>query len=70
MFFFSGSGCSTAFIRVYAALGLATNLSTIESRTLQKALAEHLKSKIPLNESFKEAIAKQTLPEDHFLLTN
>lgn len=65
-----GSGCSTAFIRVYAALGLATNLSTIESRTLQKALAEHLKSKIPLNESFKEAIAKQTLPEDHFLLTN
>ncbi|CAH2108165.1 unnamed protein product [Euphydryas editha] len=65
-----GSGCSTAFIRVFAALGLATNLSTLEPRTLQLALAEHVKTKRPLNECFKDTFSKQILSEDHFLIAN
>ncbi|XP_047530657.1 acyl-CoA Delta-9 desaturase isoform X1 [Vanessa atalanta] len=63
-----GSGCTTAFIRVFAALGYATNLSTMKSNTLQKALAEFAKTKRPIKECFKDAISKQSLAEDHFLL--
>ncbi|CAH0714309.1 unnamed protein product, partial [Brenthis ino] len=62
-----GSGCSTAFIRVFAALGLATNLCTLESSTLQKALAENVKTKRSLKLCIDDAVSKQMLPEDHFL---
>ncbi|XP_072938600.1 acyl-CoA Delta-9 desaturase isoform X2 [Epargyreus clarus] len=62
-----GSGCSTAFIRVWAALGLATNLKTIDTSTIQRALADAAVSKRPLNKCIEEAIKKQTLPEEHYL---
>lgn len=64
------SGCSTAFIRVWAALGLATDLQTIETPTVQKALSEATKSKRPLITCLDEAAAKQRLPEDHYLKRN
>ncbi|CAH2245035.1 jg17432 [Pararge aegeria aegeria] len=62
-----GSGCSTAFIRVFAALGEATNLCTLETKTLQKALAVAAKTKKPVASCIAEAIDGQTLEDDHFL---
>ncbi|XP_041984720.1 acyl-CoA Delta-9 desaturase [Aricia agestis] len=62
-----GSGCSTAFIRVYAALGLATKLNTLQTRTLQLALAEKVKTNKPLLQCITEGVNRQNLPEDHYL---
>ncbi|CAG4985922.1 unnamed protein product [Colias eurytheme] len=62
-----GTGCSTAFIRIYAAMGLATNLITLEPHTLQVAMAESVRTKKSIPECIEEAIKAQTLAEDHFL---
>ncbi|KPI92673.1 Acyl-CoA desaturase 1 [Papilio xuthus] len=61
------SGCSTAFIRVWAALGLVKDLRTIESTTVHKALAEATKTKKPLKLCLQEATKLQRLPEYHYL---
>ncbi|CAH2076295.1 unnamed protein product, partial [Iphiclides podalirius] len=61
------SGCSTAFIRVWAALGLAKDLRTLESTTVHAAMAEAAKTKRPLSTCLKEATKLQRLPEDHYL---
>lgn len=65
--FVSDCGCSSAFIRVWAALGLATNLHTVEQSTIQKALADAATSKRPLKTCISETAEKQVLAEDHFL---
>ncbi|XP_034827238.1 acyl-CoA Delta-9 desaturase [Maniola hyperantus] len=62
-----GSGCSTAFIRVFAALGEATNLCTLETNTLHKALAVAARTKKPLAACIESAICQQALEKDHFL---
>ncbi|OWR43606.1 stearoyl-coa desaturase [Danaus plexippus plexippus] len=62
-----GSGCSTAFIRMFAVMGLAKDLRTLESATLQKALAEYARTKQPLDVCFKNALNNQVLPEEHYL---
>ncbi|CAK1601118.1 unnamed protein product [Parnassius mnemosyne] len=61
------SGCSTAFIRVWAALGLAKDLQTTESSTIHEAMANAVKTKKPLRTCLDEAIKVQRLPEDHYL---
>ena len=61
------SGCSTAFIRVWAALGLATDLRTVESKTIQKALASVAKTGRPLQTCIDEALKDQSLPDQHYL---
>ncbi|XP_014362557.2 acyl-CoA Delta-9 desaturase [Papilio machaon] len=61
------SGCSTAFIRVWAALRLAKDLRTIDSTTVHAALAEAIKTKKPLKLCLQEATKVQHLPEDHYL---
>ncbi|KAM3964162.1 acyl-CoA Delta(11) desaturase-like [Aphomia sociella] len=61
------SGCSTAFIRVWAALGLATDLKTVETPSVQIALANAAKSKQPVKTCLEQAVTKQILPEDHYL---
>lgn len=61
------SGCSTAFIRVWAALGLATDLRTVETPTVQKALAEAAKTNKPLTMCLYDAVSKQVLAEEHYL---
>ncbi|XP_063822443.1 acyl-CoA Delta-9 desaturase [Ostrinia nubilalis] len=61
------SGCTTAFIRVWAALNLATDLKTIDTPVLQKALAEAAKSKRPIQTCLDEAVSKQSLPAGHYL---
>lgn len=50
-----GSGCSTAFIRVFAALGLAYNLQTIEVEGIRSALALSAKTGKPVLECLYEA---------------
>ncbi|XP_045768503.1 acyl-CoA Delta-9 desaturase [Maniola jurtina] len=62
-----GSGCSTAFIRVLAALGEATDLCTLETKTLHKALAVAARTKKPLTACIENAICQQALEKDHFL---
>ncbi|CAG9578845.1 unnamed protein product [Danaus chrysippus] len=62
-----GSGCSTAFIRMFAVMGLAKDLRTLESGTLQKALAEYARTKQPLEVCFKNALENQVLHEEHYL---
>nr|UEN71135.1 acyl-CoA delta(11) desaturase 5 [Glyphodes pyloalis] len=61
------AGCTTAFIRVWAALGLATDLKTIETASVQKALAEAARSKRPVTKCLDDAVAKQELPRGHYL---
>ncbi|KAL4715490.1 hypothetical protein ACJJTC_009116 [Scirpophaga incertulas] len=61
------SGCTSAFIRVWAALGLAADLKTVETPTVQKALADAAKSKLPLTSCVDAAVAAQNLHRDHYL---
>lgn len=61
------SGCATAFIRVWAALGLATDLKTVDTPTVQKALAEAARSKKPVKTCLDEAVTSQVLSSDHYL---
>lgn len=61
------SGCSTAFIRVWAALRMATDLRTVETNTIQLALTHAVKGNRSVESSLQEMINKQILPEDHFL---
>ncbi|XP_059050059.1 acyl-CoA Delta-9 desaturase [Achroia grisella] len=61
------SGCSTAFIRVWAALGLATDLKTVETLSIQKALAKVVKTKQPIETCLEQAVEEQDLSEDHYL---
>ncbi|XP_049696311.2 acyl-CoA Delta-9 desaturase [Helicoverpa armigera] len=60
-------GCSSAFIRVWAALGLATNLQTVETHTIQKALADAARTQKDLKTCIDEAVVNQKLPEEHYL---
>nr|XP_037870189.1 acyl-CoA Delta(11) desaturase-like isoform X1 [Bombyx mori]XP_037870190.1 acyl-CoA Delta(11) desaturase-like isoform X1 [Bombyx mori] len=61
------SGCSSAFIRVWAALGIATGLRTVETNTIQKALAEMAKTKKPLQICLENALKDQSLSDQHYL---
>ncbi|XP_022834125.1 (11Z)-hexadec-11-enoyl-CoA conjugase [Spodoptera litura] len=60
-------GCSTAFIRVWAALGLATKLRTVETASIQKALADAARTKKDLKTCIDAAVNNQQLPEEHYL---
>ncbi|XP_026752307.2 acyl-CoA Delta-9 desaturase isoform X2 [Galleria mellonella] len=61
------AGCSTSFIRVWAALGLATELKTVETPSIQIALAKAAKTKLPIKTCLDQAVAEQKLSEDHYL---
>ncbi|KAI5749213.1 hypothetical protein M8J76_005609 [Diaphorina citri] len=51
-------GCSTAFIRVFAALGWATELRTIDTNTIRECLPECVKFKKPLVKVLEEKAYK------------
>ncbi|XP_045485577.1 acyl-CoA Delta-9 desaturase [Pieris rapae] len=61
------AGCSTTFIKVFAALGLATKLATLEPRTLQIAMAESAKTNKPIGDCIEEALTNQIISDEHFL---
>lgn len=58
-----GSGCSTAFIRVWAALGLAYNLRTITTEGVKNALAEAANSGRPVVDCLNEAQSVSTMAD-------
>ncbi|VVC89934.1 unnamed protein product [Leptidea sinapis] len=62
-----GTGCSTAFIRIYAAMGVATNLVTLEPRTVQLAMAEAARTNKPISKCIEEQLVNQRVDEDHYL---
>lgn len=61
------SGCSTAFIRVCAALGWASDLRTITSDSAKAALIQSAHSGKPIDVCLAETEKSQKLPDDHFL---
>lgn len=66
---FSGSGCSTALIRIFAALGMATELKTMTSDACKIGLARAVDTGRPVVECLFEAGNEnlERLPKDHYL---
>lgn len=64
-----GTGCSTSFIRVYAALGLATDLQTVTTDAVKTGLMMAVDSNRPVVDCLREASAldMKKLPKDHYL---
>lgn len=67
-----GRGCTTAFIRMCAALGWATDLRTIDSESVKNALECCIKTNTPLVECLAKEGDKfsESLNNDKFLKTN
>lgn len=64
-----GDGCMTAMIRVFAALGMATDLQTVSSEAVRKGLTEAVETDKPIVECIEEAAKQEmkNLPQDHYL---
>lgn len=64
-----GKGSSTALIRVFAALGLATELKTVTTEAVKKGLAKAVDTGKPIVECLKEAGDEELLniPKEHYL---
>lgn len=71
IFFFTstGSGCTTALIRVFAALGLATDLKTMTSEACKLGLTRSVDSGRSLIDCLTDASNEtmERLPNNHFL---
>ncbi|XP_025830435.1 acyl-CoA Delta(11) desaturase [Agrilus planipennis] len=61
------NGCTTAFIRIFAALGWAYNLKTIDSDGVRKALALSVETGKKLPDVLKEVAENQPLSDEHVL---
>jgi stearoyl-CoA desaturase (Delta-9 desaturase) len=70
-FLYIGSGCSTTFIRVFAALGIAKNLKTMTTEAVKKGLTLAVDSGRPVVECLKESGKEEmfNLPKEHYLRT-
>lgn len=60
-----GTDCTSKFIRVCAALDLATDLKTVDSAMVQEALSVSVIEKKPIEECIKNLATK--LPKQHYL---
>jgi len=65
-----GKGTSTAFVRVCAALGIATDLKTVTSDAIKKGLAKAVDSGRPVVDCLKESSEEEmlTMPKEHYLI--
>ena len=65
-----GKGCSTAMIRVFAALGMATDLKTVTTEAVKKGLAKAVDTGRSIVECLKEAGEEEllTIPKEHYLI--
>lgn len=65
----AGSGCTTALIRVFAALGLATNLKTMTSEACKVGLSRSVDTGSSLVDCLTEAgnESMERLPKNHYL---
>lgn len=68
-FFNTGTGCSTAFIRVCAALGLAKNLKTVTTTAVKRGLTMAVDTGRDVVECIKETGAEEmhNLAPEHYL---
>lgn len=62
-----GNDFTSAFIRVCAALDLATNLRTLDSNSVKNALYLSVETKEPITDCLLKIEANGTLPKNHFL---
>lgn len=67
--FVAGAGCTTALIRVFAALGLANNLKTMTSDACKVGLSRSVDSGFSLVDCLTEAgkESMDRLPKNHYL---
>jgi stearoyl-CoA desaturase (delta-9 desaturase) len=64
-----GKGCTTTFIRVWAAMGWATDLRTVDVSSIRNALLTAVQTKKPVAECLVEAdnYSKQYNEKEQFL---
>lgn len=64
-----GAGCTTALIRVFAALGLASDLKTMTSDACKVGLSRSVDTGRPLVECLNDAGVEsmEKLPKNHYL---
>ncbi|CAH0558588.1 unnamed protein product [Brassicogethes aeneus] len=62
-----GTDCVSKFIRVCAALEYATDLKTVDCKTVQKALIHSLHENKSINEALLESEANSKIPVEHYL---
>jgi len=64
-----GAGCSTAFIRIFAAVGWAKQLKTIDSEAVKEALSLAVDTDTPLVECLNKVGLQRAskIPDDHVL---
>ncbi|KAJ8919203.1 hypothetical protein NQ315_012191 [Exocentrus adspersus] len=62
-----GNDTVTKFIRICAALEMATDLKTIDSRTVREALTRSVIDQRDITECLLELTRDNTLPQDHYL---
>lgn len=62
-----GDDMVSAFIRVCAALELATDLKTVDSDSVRRALVKSIKEKKNITECLLEESEQTTIPSDHYL---
>lgn len=68
-FFSIGAGCTTSLIRVFAALGLASNLKTMTSEACKIGLSRSVDTGSSLVDCLTEAGTEslERLPKNHYL---
>lgn len=69
---FAGDGCSTVIVRVFAALGWATNLRTVTSDVVKQGLMRAVDTGRPVVDCLVEVAKEDSnrLPYDHYLNPN
>lgn len=69
---FAGDGCSTVIVRVFAALGWATNLQTLTSEVVKQGLTRAVDTGRPVVDCLVEVAKEDSnrLPYDHYLNPN
>lgn len=65
-----GKGTTTALIRVFAALGWATELKTVTTDAIKKGLAKAVDTGRPVVDCLKETSDEEmiSLPKEHYLI--
>ncbi|XP_055587406.1 acyl-CoA Delta-9 desaturase [Uranotaenia lowii] len=64
-----GTGCTTAFIRIFAAMGMATKLQTMTTEAVKKGLTMAVDTGRPIVECLKQAGAEEmcNMQREHYL---
>ncbi|XP_060523758.1 acyl-CoA Delta-9 desaturase [Cylas formicarius] len=62
-----GTDCPSKFIRVCAALGYASDLKLVDSRTVRASLIKSVLENKPITDCLLELSEKESLPQEHYL---